>query len=49
MYAMFAQTIRTGQAAIRLPTFDTAIEMHRLLDIMRAASDSGRILPFNAQ
>ena len=43
MYTRFAEAIRTGQN--RLPTFDTAVELHRFLDTIKAASDSGRELP----
>jgi predicted dehydrogenase len=45
MYALFAQAVRTGKAPARLPTFDTAVELHRLIDTIRQASDSGRTLP----
>jgi predicted dehydrogenase len=40
MYALFAQAIRGGNS--RQPTFDTAVELHRLIDAIRQASDSGR-------
>jgi predicted dehydrogenase len=40
MYALFAEAIRTGQN--RLPTFDTAVDLHRFLDALKAASDSGQ-------
>lgn len=40
MYAMFAQAIRGGQAS--LPTFDTAVELHRLVDAVKQASDTGK-------
>ena len=43
MYALFAQAIRTGQN--RLPTFDTAVDLHRFIDTIRQASDTGRELP----
>ena len=42
MYALFAQAIRTGQS--RLPTFDTAVELHRFVDTIKQASDTGREL-----
>jgi predicted dehydrogenase len=42
MYALFAQAIRTGQS--RLPTFDIAVELHRFVDTIKQASDSGREL-----
>ena len=40
MYALFAEAIRTGEN--RLPTFDDAVELHRFLDIIKKASDSGK-------
>ena len=45
MYALLAKAIKTGQAPVELPTFDTALEMHRLLDLIRQASDSGARMP----
>jgi len=39
MYTLFAEAIRTGEN--RLPTFDTAVELHRFLDTIKAASDKG--------
>src|SRR5688572_7232504 len=44
MYALFAEAIRTGQKQERLPTFDTAVELHRFLDTIRQSSESGREL-----
>jgi len=43
MYALFAEAIRTGQN--RLPTFDTAVDLHRFIDTIKRASDTGRELP----
>lgn len=40
MYAGFARTIRGGEPSH--PTFETAIELHRLVDAIQRASDSGR-------
>ncbi len=42
MYALFAKAIRTGQS--RLPTFDIAADLHRFLDTIKQASDTGREL-----
>ncbi|MCH8352095.1 MAG: hypothetical protein IIB29_17770 [Chloroflexi bacterium] len=42
MYALFAEAIRTGQS--RLPTFDTAVDLHRFIDTIKQASDTGREL-----
>ena len=43
MYALFATAIRTGQS--RLPTFDTAVDLHHFLDTIKQASETGRELP----
>jgi predicted dehydrogenase len=40
MYTLFAQGIRTGES--RQPTFETAVELHHLVDAIRQASDTGR-------
>ena len=45
VYALFAEAIRTGKKPERLPTFDTAVDLHRFLDTIRQSSDSGRELP----
>lgn len=42
MYTLFAEAVRTGQN--RLPTFDTAVDLHRFLDTIKASSDAGRAL-----
>jgi predicted dehydrogenase len=44
MYRLFAESIRTGKKQERLPTFDTAVDLHRFLDTIRQSSDSGREL-----
>src|ERR671925_443549 len=43
MYALFAEAIRTGQS--RLPTFDTAVDLHHFIDTIKRASETGRVLP----
>ena len=45
MYRLFAEAIRTGQPQSRLPTFDTAVDLHRFLDTIRQSSETGRELP----
>jgi predicted dehydrogenase len=40
MYTLFAKAIRDGNS--RQPTFETAVELHRLIDAVRQASDDGR-------
>ncbi len=39
MYALFAQAIRDGIS--HQPTFETAVDLHRLIDAVRQSSDSG--------
>jgi predicted dehydrogenase len=43
MYKLFAEAVRTAKN--RLPTFDTAVDLHRFLDTIRLSSDTGRELP----
>jgi predicted dehydrogenase len=43
MYALFAEAIRSGQS--RLPTFDTAVDLHHFVDTIQQASETGRELP----
>ena len=43
LYALFAEAIRTGQASP--PAFDVAVDLHRFIDTIRQASDTGRELP----
>lgn len=45
MYTLFARAIQTGQTPPQLPTFDTALGMHRLIETMRLASELGRSVP----
>jgi predicted dehydrogenase len=40
MYSLFADAIRTGQSAV--PTFDTAVDLHRFIDAIKQASDAKR-------
>src|SRR4051794_307857 len=40
MYALFARAIQGGEAL--LPDFATAVDLHRLVDAIKQASDSGR-------
>ena len=39
MYALFAEAIRTGES--HLPTFDTAVDLHRFIDTIKQASETG--------
>jgi predicted dehydrogenase len=39
MYSLFAQAIRSGRS--QQPTFETAVDLHRLIDAIRQASDGG--------
>ncbi len=43
LYALFAEAIRSGQS--RLPTFDTAVDLHRFIDTIKRSSDTGQELP----
>ena len=42
MYSLLAEAVRTGRN--RLPTFDTAVDLHRFIDTIQEASDTGREL-----
>ena len=42
LYTLFAESIRTGES--RAPTFDTAVGLHRFIDRIKEASDTGREL-----
>jgi len=44
MYSLFVRAIRDGKN--RYPTFETAVELHRLVDAIRQASDTGREIAF---
>jgi len=44
MYVLFARAIREGKG--QLPDFGTAVELHRLVDAVKQASDSGREMTF---
>jgi predicted dehydrogenase len=45
MYTMFAQAIHDGTS--QQPTFDTAVELHRLIDTIKLASENGRAIDFD--
>jgi predicted dehydrogenase len=44
MYTLFARAIRSGKSD--QPNFATAVELHRLVDTIKQASDSGREVTF---
>jgi len=44
MYTLFAQAIHDGES--RQPNFATAVDLHRLVDAIKQASDSGREVNF---
>jgi predicted dehydrogenase len=49
MYALFAQAIRdqpTHDGELHHPTFETAVDLHRLVDAIKEASDNGREVTF---
>lgn len=43
-YALFAEAVRSKKTPSVLPTFDTAVELHRFIDTLTQASDSGKTL-----
>jgi predicted dehydrogenase len=45
MYALFARAIQGGET--RLPDFAMAVDLHRLVDAISQASDSGRTVMFD--
>jgi predicted dehydrogenase len=44
LYTLFARAIRNGES--RQPTFETAVGLHRLVDAIKQASDTGREVTF---
>ena len=44
MYTLFARAIHDGETYE--PTFDTAVDLHRLVDAIKQASDIGRGVTF---
>jgi predicted dehydrogenase len=44
MYTLFAQAIRDGES--HQPTFETAVDLHRLVDAIKQASDNSREVTF---
>jgi predicted dehydrogenase len=42
LYTLFAKAIRSGDASPSHTTFDTAVELHRLIDALRRSSAEGR-------
>jgi predicted dehydrogenase len=44
MYTLFAQAIHEGKS--HQPTFETAVDLHRLVDAIKQASDNGRQVTF---
>ncbi len=44
MYTLFARAIRDGES--HQPTFETAVDLHRLVDAIKQASDNGREVTF---
>ena len=45
MNTLFARAIHDGES--RQPTFETAVDLHRLVDAIKAASDDGREARFD--
>ena len=52
MYTLFAQAIREGAirgGENRQPSFETAVDLHRLVDAIKEASDAGREVSFESE
>jgi len=52
MYTLFAQAIREGAirgGENRQPSFETAVDLHRLVDAIKEASDEGREVSFESE
>jgi len=52
MYTLFAQAIREGAirgGENRRPSFETAVDLHRLVDAIKEASDEGREVSFESE
>jgi predicted dehydrogenase len=52
MYTLFAQAIREGairSGENRQPSFETAVDLHRLVDAIKEASDQGREVSFESE
>ena len=47
MYTQFARAIRGGES--RQPTFETAVDMRRMVDAIKQASDNGREVTFELE
>ena len=47
MYTLFAQAICDGES--RQPTFETAVDMRRMVDAIKQASDNGREVTFELE
>jgi len=45
MYSLFARAIQDGGTS-RQPTFETAVDLHRLVDAIKQSSDTGHEVPF---
>jgi predicted dehydrogenase len=44
MYALFAEAIRERKTPTMMPNFETALHLHKFLDVIQQSSDSGRAL-----
>jgi predicted dehydrogenase len=47
MYVLFARAIRGGSTDVSLPSFATAVDLHRLVDAVKQASDEEREVRFD--
>ncbi len=48
LYTRFARAIRSGDVSPSNATFETAVDLHRLIDAMRESAEQGRQIPVPA-
>jgi predicted dehydrogenase len=48
LYTRFARAIRSGDVSPSHATFETAVDLHRLIDAIKGASEQGRQIPVSA-
>jgi predicted dehydrogenase len=48
LYTRFARAIRSGDVSPSNATFETAVDLHRLIDAIRESSEQGRQIPVSA-
>jgi predicted dehydrogenase len=48
LYTRFARAIRSGDVSPSRATFETAVDLHRLIDAMRQSSEQGHQVTVSA-